>query len=82
MGWEQLSYETSEDAGTVTVCANFTGQTERDVSVIATSTDGSAIGSQIALSPEVCTLLCVTFFIIPQLLLITQKYHYHWSLLN
>ncbi len=44
MGWELLSYETSEAAGTVTVCAILTGQIERDVSVTATSADGTAIG--------------------------------------
>ncbi len=44
MGWEQLSYEASEAAGTVTVCAILTGQIERDVSVNVSSSDGSAIG--------------------------------------
>ncbi len=51
VGWEQLSYETIEAAGTVTVCAILTGQIERDVSVTATSADGSAIGMHLALNP-------------------------------
>ncbi len=51
VGWGQLSYETSEAAGTATVCAILTGQIERDVSVIATSVDGSAIGIHLTLNP-------------------------------
>ena len=49
MGWEQSSYETSEAAGSVTVCANLTGQIERSVSVTAASTDGTATGGELAM---------------------------------
>ncbi len=44
VAWEQLSYVTSEVAGTVVACAVLTGQIERDIIVAAFSVDGTAIG--------------------------------------
>ncbi len=63
MGWEQLSYEASEAAGTVTVCAILTGQIERDVSVIATSVDGTALGIHTSCTkPIVLYIVIFTLF--------------------
>ncbi len=69
VGWEQSSYEASEAEGTVTVCANLAGQTERDISVTATSADGSATGKR---DSDLNTVVLSCFNCL-QLLLTTQQ---------
>jgi len=47
VGFENSSYLVAEDAGSVSVCVNITGQLVRDIVVTLSTADGSAIGKSL-----------------------------------